>query len=217
MIPLKDRNPTTRTAWVTIGLIAVNAIAFLFWEPIFSHSNLKQQLFFFCHAEIPWEVTHQTALAAGGEAARRAIEQAHIVQPGAAPAFQAFLAQHCADKSWWESVFVAMFLHGGWLHIGGNMLFLWIFGNNVEDKIGRLASPEPGHAPAGELRPVGLVEVGDLDLDGTPIREGLGQIRLDPTARLVETADHLAELRLDMFLRGHNAPGDSPIASRVVT
>ena len=29
-----------------------------------------------------------------------------------------------------------MFLHGGWLHIGGNMLFLWIFGNNVEDKIG---------------------------------------------------------------------------------
>jgi membrane associated rhomboid family serine protease len=31
-----------------------------------------------------------------------------------------------------------MFLHGGWLHIGGNMLYLWIFGNNVEDKIGRL-------------------------------------------------------------------------------
>jgi membrane associated rhomboid family serine protease len=33
-------------------------------------------------------------------------------------------------------VFVAMFLHGGWLHIGGNMLFLWIFGNNVEDRLG---------------------------------------------------------------------------------
>ena len=136
MIPLKDRNPTTRTPWVTIALIALNVIAFLFWEPIFGHSNLKQQLFFFCHAEIPWEVTHQTALAAGGEAARHAIDQAHIVQPGAAPAFQAFLAQHCLHKSWWESVFVAMFLHGGWLHIGGNMLYLWIFGNNVEDKIG---------------------------------------------------------------------------------
>jgi membrane associated rhomboid family serine protease len=35
-------------------------------------------------------------------------------------------------------VFVAMFLHGGWLHIGGNMLFLWVFGNNVEDRLGRM-------------------------------------------------------------------------------
>jgi membrane associated rhomboid family serine protease len=34
-------------------------------------------------------------------------------------------------------VFEAMFLHGGWLHIGGNMLYLWIFGNNVEDRLGR--------------------------------------------------------------------------------
>src|SRR5439155_3672744 len=45
-------------------------------------------------------------------------------------------APSCPHKSWWQSIFVAMFLHGGWLHIGGNMLFLWIFGNNVEDKIG---------------------------------------------------------------------------------
>ncbi len=38
----------------------------------------------------------------------------------------------------WVTVFTAMFLHGGWLHIGFNMLFLWIFGNNVEDRMGRL-------------------------------------------------------------------------------
>jgi membrane associated rhomboid family serine protease len=31
-----------------------------------------------------------------------------------------------------------MFMHAGWLHLGGNMLFLWIFGNNVEDAMGRL-------------------------------------------------------------------------------
>jgi membrane associated rhomboid family serine protease len=39
---------------------------------------------------------------------------------------------------WWATVFTAMFMHGGWLHIGFNMLFLWIFGNNVEDSMGGL-------------------------------------------------------------------------------
>jgi membrane associated rhomboid family serine protease len=38
---------------------------------------------------------------------------------------------------WFEGAFSSMFLHGSWLHIGGNMLFLWIFGNNVEDSLGR--------------------------------------------------------------------------------
>ena len=37
----------------------------------------------------------------------------------------------------WASVFTSMFLHGGWLHIIGNMLYLWIFGNNVEDSMSR--------------------------------------------------------------------------------
>ena len=39
---------------------------------------------------------------------------------------------------WYEGAFTGMFLHGGWLHIGGNMLFLWIFGNNVEDAMGKV-------------------------------------------------------------------------------
>ncbi len=38
----------------------------------------------------------------------------------------------------WATVFTSMFLHGGWFHLVGNMLFLWIFGNNVEDELGRL-------------------------------------------------------------------------------
>jgi len=37
----------------------------------------------------------------------------------------------------WATLFTSMFLHGGWLHLGSNMLFLWIFGNNVEDLLGR--------------------------------------------------------------------------------
>jgi membrane associated rhomboid family serine protease len=149
VIPIKDNNPTSRFAWVTLGLIAVNALVFLLWEPIFGHSTLYQQLFFFCHAEIPWEVTHHTSIAQGGHAAVVAINHSGLGVNGRA--LQLVLQGHtnrvagipthvptCPHKSWWESVFVAMFLHEGWLHIGGNMLFLWIFGNNVEDKIGRL-------------------------------------------------------------------------------
>ena len=39
---------------------------------------------------------------------------------------------------WWLDAFTAMFMHGGWEHILGNMLFLWIFGNNVEDALGKV-------------------------------------------------------------------------------
>jgi membrane associated rhomboid family serine protease len=39
---------------------------------------------------------------------------------------------------WYEGAFTSMFMHGSWIHIGGNMLFLWIFGNNVEDAMGRV-------------------------------------------------------------------------------
>jgi membrane associated rhomboid family serine protease len=38
----------------------------------------------------------------------------------------------------WTTIFTSMFLHAGWLHIGGNMLFLWIFGNNIEDVLGHV-------------------------------------------------------------------------------
>jgi membrane associated rhomboid family serine protease len=41
------------------------------------------------------------------------------------------------ELPWYESVFTGMFMHAGWGHLGGNMLFLWIFGNNVEDALGR--------------------------------------------------------------------------------
>jgi len=42
------------------------------------------------------------------------------------------------DKGWPLTAITSMFMHGSWLHLGGNMLFLWIFGNNVEDAMGRL-------------------------------------------------------------------------------
>ena len=40
--------------------------------------------------------------------------------------------------AWYLAAFTSMFMHGGWVHVGGNMLFLWIFGNNVEDALGKV-------------------------------------------------------------------------------
>ena len=135
MIPIRDDNPTSRTAWVTLAIIALNVVAFLIWEPTFAtgpQAPAKQEVFFFCHAVVPWEVIHHTNLAQGGEAARQAIVAADIGDP---VQIQDVLRGACPHKNWLFSVFTAMFLHAGWLHIGGNMLFLWVFGNNVEDKI----------------------------------------------------------------------------------
>jgi membrane associated rhomboid family serine protease len=135
VIPIRDDNPISRTAWITLAIVALNVVAFLIWEPTFATGQqgaVKQEVFFFCHALVPWEVIHHTNLAQGGEAARQAIAAANIGDPGQV---QAVLAATCPHKNWLFSIFTAMFLHAGWLHIGGNMLFLWIFGNNVEDKI----------------------------------------------------------------------------------
>jgi membrane associated rhomboid family serine protease len=137
MLPIRDDNPTSRTAWVTLALIALNFLAFLAWEPTFKNQQ-TQQIFFYCHAEVPYEVTHQTSLGFGGGAASQEIAEEQQITLADARAIQRELRRACGHKSWWQSVFVAMFLHGSWLHIGGNMLFLWVFGNNVEDKIGRI-------------------------------------------------------------------------------
>lgn len=141
MLPIKDANPTRRTPYLTLGIIAANVVIFLLWQPTLRggpNPAAEQQVFFWCHAEIPYEVTHQTNLAQGGAGARDAIAAEQGVGSATGRALQEFLHRKCPNKSWLLSVFVAMFLHGGWLHIAGNMLFLWVFGNNVEDRLGRL-------------------------------------------------------------------------------
>jgi membrane associated rhomboid family serine protease len=111
VIPLRDANPTTRRAYVTYGLIALNVAGFLFWQPL-TGTVQDQAKFFYCYGSIPAEVVDFQPL--------RDVE---II---------------CGGKSVIFSLFASMFIHGGWLHLGGNMLFLWIFGNNVEDRMGPL-------------------------------------------------------------------------------
>ena len=138
MIPLRDANPTKRLPVVTLTLIAANVAVFLLWQPSFG-TQLEQQTFYYCHAEIPWEVSHQENLAQGGLEARTALDA--DLGPRAGADIQPFLRRECPNKSWWLAIFVAMFLHGGWFHIAGNMLFLWVFGNNVEDRLGYVVYP----------------------------------------------------------------------------
>ena len=111
MIPLRDANPTSRTPWITLALIAANVAAFFLWEPI-AGTPREQQLFFICEGAIPRELS-------GFEALRDTQEL-------------------CGGKSFLVSLFTSMFLHGGFLHIAGNMLYLWVFGNNVEDRMGKI-------------------------------------------------------------------------------
>jgi membrane associated rhomboid family serine protease len=140
LLPIRDNNPTRHFAFITLGLIAANVLVFVAWQPTFAggrNQDLKQQTFYWCHALIPYEVTHETSLASGGAAAARALQRdyARPSDPEFGQQLQNYLAERCPAKSWLESVFVSMFLHAGWLHIGGNMLFLWIFGNNIEDRL----------------------------------------------------------------------------------
>ena len=144
MLPLRDKNPTARRAYVTLVIIGANVAAFLLWQPTFDsgeEGQLRQQTFFWCQAAIPLEVAEGAPLAAVGPAGIRSIADTYNMTQAEAVAFQEYLAGECPEKSWLGSVFVAMFLHGGWLHIAGNMLFLWVFGNNIEDRMGRAVFP----------------------------------------------------------------------------
>jgi membrane associated rhomboid family serine protease len=108
VIPLRDRNPTRRTPVVTFSLIGLCVAAFAVELAITAANGDAGLERFFDH----WAAVPAditTALETGNYFG------------------QAMLG-----------MITSMFLHGGWLHLLGNMLFLWIFGNNVEDRIGRI-------------------------------------------------------------------------------
>jgi membrane associated rhomboid family serine protease len=132
MIPLRDANPTRRTPYMTLAIIVA------------------------CFIGYAWELG---LLASGGEAAL----DRFLTQWGVVPADLTTAWSHgdyfSAETA---TLITSQFLHGSWFHLLGNMLFLWIFGNNVEDRLGR----------AGFL----------LFYLAGGVLAGLSQVAIDPTS-----------------------------------
>lgn len=127
MIPISDSNPTQGKVVLVPILIAINAIVFFFVQPSFGgDSEVEQLKFSICRAAIPFEATTLERL--GDQ------DPASLDEDGRA--FGAFQHQECPEKSILWSLVASMFLHGSLLHLAGNMLFLWVFGNNIEDRLG---------------------------------------------------------------------------------
>jgi membrane associated rhomboid family serine protease len=113
MIPLKDYNPTRRFAVVNLALLLINVLVFI-RDRMTGH--YEQVMVETGHGEM---AVRQFV---GGLSERLALVPADLIA-------HPFMA--------WPTIFTSMFLHGNWLHIGSNMLYLWIFGNNIEDTLGR--------------------------------------------------------------------------------
>jgi len=109
VFPLKDDIPTRTTPFITVALIALNALVFLY----------------------------QLSLQGEGSPDGLRASRDFILEFGLVPCR---LTGACRSGSWLLppalTILTSMFLHGGFLHVGGNMLYLWIFGNNVEDTLG---------------------------------------------------------------------------------
>jgi membrane associated rhomboid family serine protease len=115
VFPLRDNIPTEHFPVVTVALIVANVLMYFFFQKGgISLGEPSSQAFtcnLFEYGTIPKEVT----------------------DPGTQLALQGCPTPTAPT---WLTLFTSMFMHGGLLHLGGNMLFLWIFGNNVEDSMG---------------------------------------------------------------------------------
>ena len=154
VIPLRDDNPTRRSAVVTLALVTFTTLVWLLVQPHgrapvvdlgrtspsldFGTSAAGRDLAFnLAWAAVPCEVSERRPLTNGEVVAtfERGDDRAcRRGDPSPTAATETF-----PPKSVPQSLLVSMFLHGGLLHLAGNMLFLWIFGNNIEDSFGRFA------------------------------------------------------------------------------
>jgi membrane associated rhomboid family serine protease len=107
MIPLKDDTPTNTFPFVTIGLIGINILVYIYQLTL---SSEGLETFLFRYGAIPGRLVHPL------ETDTSSLQTIPYTL----------------------TIFSSMFLHGGAIHLLGNMLYLWIFGNNVEDYLGHV-------------------------------------------------------------------------------
>ena len=126
MLPLADRNPTMRAPVFTVLLIGINIAVFAFWQGGGTFTAEEDTQFTYEHAAVPCELTTGHPIAVDERGVPQCVDNS-------VPSREPFSSKHI-----YLAVLVSMFMHGGWLHLLGNMLFLWIFGNNIEDRLGPL-------------------------------------------------------------------------------
>jgi len=115
-LPIHDENPRRTAPIVTVGLIAVTLVVWFVVQGAGGDAQLARSI---CElGMIPGELTGRAA----GEVVPLGNGMACVV----------------GDHAGWHTVLTSMFLHGDWLHLLGNLWFLWLFGDNVEDDLGHL-------------------------------------------------------------------------------
>ena len=143
MIPLKDNIPTIRFPILTVALIAINVAVFA-WQlsasgdegsassPVLQAAGASERdQINFEYGAVPKEVLNPGEYCAptdikGNEIVDTCGSKDEIEQESG-----------IEQAPWWLTLLMSMFMHGGILHIAFNMLFLWVFGNNIEDSMGR--------------------------------------------------------------------------------
>jgi membrane associated rhomboid family serine protease len=134
VLPLHDDNPTRSRPYLTWLIIALCLVSYFAWQPSPLSDDTDDIEFNLRNAAIPCELVEGRPLDEAEVVAtfNQGLTESCDIDDGRTRAFD-------ADKNVWLAVLTSVFLHGSLLHIAGNMLFLWVFGNNIEDVLGKVA------------------------------------------------------------------------------
>jgi membrane associated rhomboid family serine protease len=130
VMPLGDEHPTSIVPVVNYAIIALNVVVFLMQQS-------RPESFTISYAATPYEITHNVDIdrpvAITHPVAKQDVDGRVRLRPG-----DEVIPQGPIPFPVWFTIFSAMFMHGGFAHIAGNMLYLWIFGDNVEEVLGHV-------------------------------------------------------------------------------
>jgi membrane associated rhomboid family serine protease len=131
MIPLRDENPSPTVPYVVYALILLNVLVYLV---DYLGTHLVQ-----VSGTVGGQVLQGKQIMVSGLWNYSMIPYQIVSHNPNLPAvIKGIQVPHLSPSPVWITIFTSMFLHGGLIHLGLNMLFLWIFGNNIEDALGHV-------------------------------------------------------------------------------